>query len=96
MGRGVHFLPSKPIVRALASAAQYSTPSAVQSKEASYFSISGRFPGAGGTSMVAYREAAEDTAGGELGGLRGVGEDLDLDEEAAEGGVTAFLALKLL
>lgn len=77
IGSGVHFFPSKPIDLARASAEQYSIPSGVKRREALYFRVSGRFPGAGGANITAYRAAAV------AGGLEGA----DVDGAAASEGV---------
>ncbi len=50
-GGGPHFLPSRPIERALASCMLYSTPSSVKSSDRLKRSFSFRFPGIGGASM---------------------------------------------
>ena len=56
-GGGPHFLPSRPMERALASCIQYSIPSSVKSKDKLKRGFSGRFSGAGGASMWAYRDS---------------------------------------
>lgn len=56
-GGGPHTFPSKPMDRARASWMLYSTPSSVNSRGSKNRSFSGRFPGAGGASISAYREA---------------------------------------
>ena len=73
-GGGPHFLPRSPIERARASCMLYSIPSE-NNKFRLNLSFSGRFPGAGGAIMSAYREAAveevEIRLTTESGGLRG-------------------------
>jgi hypothetical protein len=59
-GGGAHFFPSKPIDLARASCMLYSIPSSVHNKPMLNRSFSGRFPGAGGASISAYRCAAVD------------------------------------
>lgn len=53
-GGGLHFLPSKPIERARASATLYSIPSSVKRRERLNRSFSGRLPCVGGARMWAY------------------------------------------
>ena len=50
-GGGPHFLPKRPIERARASDAEYSTPSSVKSSERLNLNCSGRLPACGGVSI---------------------------------------------
>jgi hypothetical protein len=61
-GGGPHFFPRSPIERARASCMLYSMPSEKR-RLILNLSFSGRFPGAGGAVMSAYREAAVEGVG---------------------------------